>query len=134
MADLKTKIGSGCPETGALSHFPKRTTSSPCFHFMDVAERVELKQEISSYVFSRYKKNAISLESLPARCGLDSTIPLSVIPTELFYQVYNFFQAPNRIGNACLHCRSDSQSLVDASEIVVHEMKGDSRLMVLDFL
>jgi len=59
MAELKMKSGSGCPETRTRSHFPKRTILSPRFHFVDVSKRIALTQEISSYVFSRYKKNAI---------------------------------------------------------------------------
>jgi DNA (cytosine-5)-methyltransferase 1 len=34
-------------------------TLLPRFHFVDVSKHIELTQEISSYVLSRYKKNAI---------------------------------------------------------------------------
>jgi hypothetical protein len=38
---------------------------------------------------------------MSTRSGLDSTIPLSVIATILGYQIYDFFQAPNMVGDIC---------------------------------
>ena len=52
----------------------------------------------------------------------------------LLNQIYDFFQAPNMVRYARLHRRGASQGHVNAGEIVIHEMQGDSVSMVLDLL
>ena len=53
---------------------------------------------------------------------------------QLFYQADAFFQPPNVIWNSRLHCRGDAQGLVNPGEIIVHEVEGNGRLVVLHFL
>ena len=38
------------------------------------------------------------------------------------------------VGYACFHRWRDSERLVNAAEVVIHEMEGDSALVVLNFL
>ncbi len=44
------------------------------------------------------------------------------------------FQRPNVIGDLRFHRGSHAQRLMDAPEVVVHEVKGDRAFKVLDFL
>jgi hypothetical protein len=49
-------------------------------------------------------------------------------------QGYNFFQIPDVIGNARLHRRSNTQALVNPTEVVVHEVQGRHVLQIFDLL
>jgi hypothetical protein len=49
-------------------------------------------------------------------------------------QSHDFFHFPSVVGQARFHRRGDAERLVDASEVVVHEVEGDRVLVVLDLL
>jgi hypothetical protein len=44
----------------------------------------------------------------------------------------DFFDAPNVIGNARFHCRGNAKRLMDAPEVVVHEVECHGCGVVLD--
>lgn len=46
----------------------------------------------------------------------------------------DFFQSPNVIGNARFHCGCDAQGLVNAAEVVIHEMDGCGVFVAFQFL
>ena len=52
----------------------------------------------------------------------------------LVYQFDQFINPPNVIRNPCLHRRCDPQRLVNPAEVVVHEVEGDRRDVVLQLL
>ena len=53
---------------------------------------------------------------------------------KLVEQADDFGQSPNVRRNAGFHCRSNPESLVDATKVVVHEVERHGGLEVLDLL
>ena len=54
--------------------------------------------------------------------------------TSLVCQVDHLFQRPHMICHTCRHCGGHTQRLVNAAEVVVHEVQTDCMHVVLDFL
>lgn len=47
---------------------------------------------------------------------------------------HDFFHVPNVVSDSSFHCRGNAQSLMNAAEVVVHEVERDGRDMVLNLL